>query len=128
MNPMIEQRLKRAFVDRARQRFPAAVIFRHEDIRTAGVPDLSFTWRGLTTWIEFKVGPRPKLVGVQALTCARLAREGRCWIVVWDDGGTYVYRPRILNAEVVVDPMASSTKPRDHDLVLDMLEVERRQP
>lgn len=125
---MTEAKLKRAFVTQARRRFPAAVIFRHEDIRTAGVPDLSFTWRGLTTWIEFKVGPRPKFAGVQAYTCARLAREGRCWIVVWDDRGTYVYRPRILNCDVVIDPMAGTDKPKDYALVLDLLEAERKKP
>jgi hypothetical protein len=39
-----------------------------------------------------------------------------------------VYRPRILNCDIVIDPMAGTDKPHAHDLVLDLLEAERKKP
>lgn len=56
----------------------------HQDVRTPGVPDMSLTKCGLTSWLEFKRG-RPEFdwQGLQKLTCRKLARLGVCYYVVW---------------------------------------------
>jgi hypothetical protein len=33
---------------------PGAVVFRHEDLFRAGVPDTSISWKGVVSWWEFK--------------------------------------------------------------------------
>lgn len=53
------------------------VLLRHEDIRLGGVPDLSVTGLGKTSWIEFKHGtPYFESPGNQELMMMRLAKNG----------------------------------------------------
>jgi len=42
---------------REHQLLKDAVIFKHNDFYTAGIPDLTITINGLTTWFELKVAP-----------------------------------------------------------------------
>jgi hypothetical protein len=67
----LKGRLVRAF----REDLPGCVVFRHEDMRTAGIPDISVTWHGRTRWIEVKLdrpGSRSKVTAIQRLTLERL--------------------------------------------------------
>lgn len=41
-------------VKELKRRLPGAVIFKHSDIRTAGIPDLSVSFGGHTAWVEGK--------------------------------------------------------------------------
>jgi len=53
------------------------VALRHEDVRTAGIPDLSLTGHGKTSWVEVKHGtPDFDSQGIQELTMLRLAAAG----------------------------------------------------
>ncbi len=75
------------------------VVLRHEDVFTSGVPDMSFTWQGRTTWIEAKyANPRPQGRGRQKITCCELEVAGRCRYVIWDENSghrqTLIVRPR----------------------------------
>lgn len=82
---MTEADLKDQLVAHLRAEFRGAVILRHEDKGTAGIPDLSFTWLGKTTWIEAKfANPYVRGKGLQDLICMRLAAAGNCWYVVWE--------------------------------------------
>ena len=67
--------------------FPGDVWLRHEDVRTAGVPDISITGGGRTLWVEGKMamadGISFKARGVQMRTCDRLAKAGLCALVLW---------------------------------------------
>jgi hypothetical protein len=74
-----EATLKRDLVAAIRAAMPGAVIFRHEDRFTAGVPDLSVTWRGTTSWVEVKYsrrGRRSRPTALQARALRRLAAAG----------------------------------------------------
>ena len=56
---MLERDFQRKLLS-ALKKHPAlggAVIFKHNDYMTAGVPDVSITLNGATTWFELKVHP-----------------------------------------------------------------------
>jgi len=58
-----------------RAEMPGCAVQKHNDASTAGVPDLSVTWRGRTAWLEVKYD-RPKaravVSGLQRLALRRL--------------------------------------------------------
>lgn len=78
-----EDGLTVALVKELRVNYPRLTVLRHRDI-TAGIPDLSITGYGRTTWWELKHA-RPSFAsrGVQRLTCRRLAAGGTCFYVVY---------------------------------------------
>jgi len=60
------------------------VVIKHADASTAGIPDVSVTVNGRTSWWEFKhANPRVKGTELQRLTARRLANAGICWYVVY---------------------------------------------
>jgi|SRR6185436_505840 len=63
---------------------PHFVALRHEDVRTRGIPDLSLTGLGRTTWWECKhATPDFKSQGIQELTMLRLAAAGYARYIIW---------------------------------------------
>jgi len=75
------------------------VLLRHEDIRTGGIPDLSVTGLGKTTWWEFKhATPYFESPGNQELTMMRLAVNGYARYIIWSEGGG---NPKMTN---IVEP------------------------
>ena len=52
---MNESQFKAAVCKSIRKQLPGAVVFRHEDRLTAGIPDISVTWHGRTVWLEAKI-------------------------------------------------------------------------
>ncbi len=61
-------------------------MIRHEDYASIGIPDISWTWRGFTTWIEVKYArPHIQSRGVQKITCCKLEAQGRCLYVVYEE-------------------------------------------
>lgn len=81
-----ESSLKSALMRELRLTLPKFVALRHEDVRTCGIPDLSLTGLGRTTWWEFKhANPRFESQGVQELTMLRLAACGYARYVVWEE-------------------------------------------
>ena len=87
---MTEKELKDGFVRVFRTLVPAAVVLRHEDKNTAGIPDISITYRGRTVWIEVKYAdPFFDGRGLQKLTCLRLAVQGICWYLVYENRKGY---------------------------------------
>lgn len=80
-----ETKLKAALVETIRARIPSAIVFRHEDKLTHGIPDISITGYKKTIWIEAKfANPGFKSRGIQELTMRRLARAGYAFYVVWE--------------------------------------------
>ena len=95
---MNESELKSQLVRMLKKMAPALVVFRHEDIRTAGIPDMSVTGGGRTTWWEYKFAdPDIEDTELQRRTCLLLNRVGFCRYVVWsrtEDGDhTFVMVP-----------------------------------
>ena len=63
-----------------------AVILKHADWVTAGIPDFSVTGYGLTSWWEMKYAdPEFESSGVQELTCLRLGAAGLCRYIIFDE-------------------------------------------
>lgn len=65
---------------------PSFVTLRHEDVRTSGIPDVSITGLGKTTWWEAKyLNPVFRSTGIQELTMLRLAAAGYARYVIWEE-------------------------------------------
>lgn len=104
---------------------PGAVVFKHTDAMTAGVPDISITYNGITLWLEGKVsrgGGKPEGTGVQLLTMQRLFNHGRAAYVVWwqrdSERRTYILTPRQFGAWELGDEFAGGWR---HDYVVRYL-------
>ena len=72
---MNEAYLKGCLVKALRHEMPGSVVYRHEDQFTAGIPDISVTWREHTAWIEVKFdrpGRRAKITPAQQLALQQL--------------------------------------------------------
>lgn len=97
---MNEATLSTALVKTLRTELPGSVVFKHSDKVTSGIPDITVTWNGRTTWIEVKFA-NPKVVdtGVQALTMKRLANAGSAMYVIYSPGqiGTRLVHPGSLH-------------------------------
>ena len=79
-----ESRLKSELMLSIKMRLPHFLALRHEDVRTRGIPDMTVTGNGRTTWFEIKHGtPLFESEGYQELTCRRLASKGFCRYVVY---------------------------------------------
>lgn len=82
---MIESKLTKALLKEIRARMPYAVVFKHTEQVTSGVPDISVTYRGRTMWVEVKRVLRGfRDTGLQALTMKQLAAVGLAYYVVYD--------------------------------------------
>jgi hypothetical protein len=79
-----EAQLTAALVRTFREHLPRAVVFKHCDRMTAGIPDVSVTYGGLTVWLEVKLAaPAARSRDQQVRTCANLDRQGACYFVVY---------------------------------------------
>lgn len=64
-------------------------IYKHNDRGTKGMPDVSVTWAGHTSWLEFKMlkgeaGIHTELDALQLVELYRLERAcGRAWVVAY---------------------------------------------
>jgi hypothetical protein len=82
---MNETTLKSALVTLLRKAFPGYVIFRHEDRHLFGVPDISVTGNGVTSWWEGKFAdPTFLSQGIQELTMLRLANQAYARYIIWE--------------------------------------------
>jgi len=81
---MKESDLSRALVKVLRAGMPDGVVFKHADTITAGIPDISVTWHGVTSWLEIKHA-HPSIIdrGIQALTLKQLGAAGRAHYVIY---------------------------------------------
>lgn len=97
---MKENQLLAAFLTLARpvlERADGGVLFKHADALTTGVPDVSLTLNGRTSWWEWKVDRGDGIGGteLQRLTMKRLAAAGTAYYVVYHvDGETMIVRPQ----------------------------------
>lgn len=81
---MTETKLKAILTRKLRKDLSGAVVLRHEDQYSSGIPDISITWKGSTTWLEVKLA-KPKLIGkgIQRITMQCLAENGQCWYAIY---------------------------------------------
>lgn len=71
MGRLSEAKERAKLVKRLRKDLPAVVTIRHEDLMTAGIPDISCSLNRKTIWIETKVHDL-KTTGIQYETLRRL--------------------------------------------------------
>lgn len=97
---MTEAILKSGLVKSLKRLNPDAVILRHEDKITHGIPDLTFTLKGTSWWEGKYANPSFKSKGIQALTMKRLAKQGRAFYVIWDEPqkSTFIVHPDFLDS------------------------------
>jgi len=75
---------------------PGAVVFKHHDAITAGIPDLSVTWKGTTTWVEVKYNTH-QVRPLQHNTMLRLGRQGYAFYVIYRNDSTAGKRRTIIS-------------------------------
>lgn len=119
---MNEKELKDALVKQIRASLPAALVFRHEDQNTAGIPDISVTYKGLTQWLEVKyANPTVHSRGLQLVTCTRLHEVGICHLVIYEEKKgvkqTIIAEPKV-RVEQIVAPDECMTPGFDHNFVV----------
>lgn len=123
---MTEAKLQARLLRALRTKFLNFVVFKHSELISTGVPDISVNGRGQTTWLEVKVGrPGFNAKGLQTEVLLRLERAGcRIFYVVYREGragrSTEVWRPRDLTTGEAL----RSAPGFDHGLVVDFLEHE----
>lgn len=100
------------------------VILKHSDYITSGIPDLSVTWKGMTSWWEIKhAEPRLKGTGLQLVTARQLALAGRCHYIVYETSrsgllmATHIVTPLNIGSDGSFTPTQSSGG-HDHGFVL----------
>lgn len=96
---MKESEICSRLVKHLRTVFRQAVVFKHADQFTAGVPDISFTFHGRTTWLELKhAKPSVQDTGLQAANMLRLANAGQAYYVIFDQqmDQTFIVEPQNL--------------------------------
>lgn len=118
---MTEASIRATFVAKAKAQLPGFVILRHEDKIASGIPDMSVTGNGRTTWIETKFArPRLTSTGIQELMLTRLAAAGSAYYLIWEEKDlrrTLIVRPKHLQALTPEEEFFGF----DHDSVIDWL-------
>ena len=122
---MQEKDLVRRLKKTLETRLPGAVVIKHSDAIVAGVPDLSVTWNGATTWLEVKhdVG---KIISreIQRWMVKRLAIQGRCLYVVYRDRAKEGPRTYVISGASDVHEAMETVVYRaghDHDFVAEAI-------
>ena len=117
---MNEKSLVLALVKVLRVELQNCVIFKHADRVTAGIPDLSVTWRRRTTWLEVKYA-NPKVVdrGLQNFVMKQLAISGSAYYVIYDVPGsrTLIVRPSEIEGNLWKTLLQANAPGFDHHLV-----------
>jgi hypothetical protein len=124
---MTEKDLKDQLVKHLRLRIPRAVVLRHEDKNTAGIPDITVTYMGHTVWLEVKFA-NPYIVsrGLQNFTCRRLAAQGVCWYIIYKEHKEYrntiLARPEdVVENSIVKTPDECVAAGFDHEFVVKFI-------
>lgn len=122
---MTESTLKTHLATALRAGLQNAVVFRHEDMFQAGIPDISVTWHRCTTWLEVKYA-HPRIGGkkLQQMRAMQLETEGRCWYVVYVEKRgvklTQIVRPSEIDTNLDI-PDERTTTGFNHDFVVEFI-------
>lgn len=100
-----ESKLKAELMSFIREGLPRVVAFRHEDLFTSGIPDISVTWRGKAifpqiymSWWEVKHGtPKFESTDIQELRLKQLAEEGFARYLIYMEGDSQGQRTLIVH-------------------------------
>ncbi len=115
---MIEATIKRQLVRKIKERIPNAVIFRHEDKFTHGIPDISITANHTTVWVEVKYLAF-KAKKIQILTAMRLANVSHCFFAVFSEYETLISHPDSIMYGTWREGLNKSDMKNDYDFIID---------
>jgi hypothetical protein len=105
---MTEATLVGALIGALKKEMPGCCVLKHNDGSTAGIPDLSVTYRGRTAWIEVKFtrpGSPGRISELQRLTLRRL--DGwLLWYAINADGEQLTKLLTTDGREMVIDGFA----------------------
>ena len=97
---MNEKTLVSALIEILERELLGAVVFNHADRMTAGIPDVSVTWNGWTSWLEAKyANPSFEVKGIQKLMMGRLAAQGLAWFIIYEhvtENRTLIVHPQYI--------------------------------
>lgn len=106
---MTEQTFVRDYLRTLRAALPHAVVLKHPGTAfSKGVPDMSLTLNGRTSWWEFKYTIDARIrnhadFGLQLVMCLALAAAGTCYYVVLSDDNDerriHIVEPRAIDRE-----------------------------
>lgn len=128
MTTFSEAKLKAKLIKAIRTAHPDWVVIAHQEMTTHGVPDLSVTGFGRTTWLECKLAkPVLKSKGVQDVTCLKLEAAGRnCYYIVWYEAREYtetlIVKPSVVFEERWLKDYEVAKTGYDHTAVVEFLE------
>lgn len=106
---MTEATLKSTLVTKLRSSLDGFVILRHEDRFTGGIPDMSVSGMGRTSWYEVKfANPTFERKGVQDLTLQRMAKAGLAHYIIFHIVGNNLRYTRLVRPDEIDDWMVSS--------------------
>jgi hypothetical protein len=98
---MNESKLQEQLIHALRSGLPGSIVIKHTEKITYGVPDLSISWLGKTSWLEIKfANPLFKITGVQTRIIKCLGQVTLCHYVIYaarDEYGTFIVHPSQLN-------------------------------
>jgi len=125
-----ETQVKGKLVKFLKDNLKDAIIFRHEDQYTAGIPDISLTDNGFTLWIEVKhVTPKKpfKSSGLQKHTAKQLEKQGKCIFIIFEESKeghqfTFIVQPKFIDQYVEGDTGCMSiVQGFDFQFILDYI-------
>lgn len=98
------------------RQLPGSMVIKHADHLTCGVPDISVTWHGRTTWLEVKRVKNGRVIqrGLQHYTMRKMAQQGSAFYVYYTDEETQVLDPETM--EILV-----SCSGHNHELVVSFV-------
>lgn len=82
----LEGQLTQELVRALRKKLPNSVVFKHADGITYGIPDISVTWLGSTTWLEVKRGRVEGRI-IQNRTLQNLEEQGNAFYILYVASG-----------------------------------------
>ena len=120
--------LRNKLVKDLRDKFPNAVVISHEDKYTYGIPDISFTRGGITTWIEVKVA-QPKIKKgreIQLFVTQSLEIQGWCFYIVYQEKKNgeqfaYIVSPKVIKNNNWENDYFVKTGNFNSELIFDFL-------
>lgn len=107
-----EATLSRDFVAALRA-IPGAVVFKHNDATTAGIPDITFSLAGYTTWIEVKRG-HPKGRRIQLHNMKHLEIAARAVYVIYTEDADWIVAPSNFDSFAANKVGWTTRWPREH--------------
>lgn len=120
-----ESYVKQVLVRKMRELMPGAVIFRHEDRHIFGVPDISCSWNGVTSWWEVKhANPSMKVAEIQILRCSQLDKNGtKCAFIIFqgDDDACNIVNPKAMRSWRKGTPSAFQCSGFDYTSVVEYI-------